>query len=251
MNWKLPELVVITGASGGIGASVAKELSSMGCEIEGWDVNDGEFVSRIVDLSSSDGLSSACDSLLSGVGVGSSIGLVHCAGVQLSGGVGALGGEEWIRALGVNVLSVDAIVQSFLGSNRGPVIESVVCVGSVHVRGTTRKALPYAVTKHALWGWVRSAALELGVSGTRVNMVSPGAVDTDMLRDGLRSRATESRTVQDLAGEVAMRTPLRRLGVADDIAGAVAFLLSDQSLFVTGCDLVIDGGVTAQLASEG
>jgi NAD(P)-dependent dehydrogenase (short-subunit alcohol dehydrogenase family) len=101
----------------------------------------------------------------------------------------------------------------------------------------------YAATKHAVVGMSKSAALQYAHTDIRVNVVSPGSTETDLLTD-LYPRA-EERAVR------AARAPLRRLGQPEDVANAALWLMSPLSGYVTGQVLIVDGGVTAGSASPG
>ena len=95
----------------------------------------------------------------------------------------------------------------------------------------------YIASKHAVLGLTKSAAIEYGSNGIRVNAVSPGAVRTDMLRDMFGDGAIKEMTAVH---------PIRRIGSPEEIADAVAWLFSEDSSYYTGQSLVLDGGLTAQ-----
>ena len=109
---------------------------------------------------------------------------------------------------------------------------SLVFISSVAARAGLTGLSVYAATKGALVSFSRTLAREYGERGIRSNCVMPGFLETDM--SASLSAAQRERLVR--------RTPLRRLGVAADVVGAVAFLLSDEARFVTGSELVVDGG---------
>jgi NAD(P)-dependent dehydrogenase (short-subunit alcohol dehydrogenase family) len=95
----------------------------------------------------------------------------------------------------------------------------------------------YSATKHAVIGLSKSAALQYAANGVRVNVISPGGTDTEMLRDLYGSQqALDAR---------ARRTPLQRLASAEEVANTVVWLASPLSSYVTGQALIVDGGVTA------
>jgi 3-oxoacyl-[acyl-carrier protein] reductase len=113
---------------------------------------------------------------------------------------------------------------------------SVVCLAStVAHRGGPASQAHYVAAKAGILGLVRATARELGPQGIRVNAVSPGFTDT-MLNVGMFS--------DDEVAERAARSPLGRIAVSDDIARVVAFLLCDDSQFVTGQEILVDGGAS-------
>ena len=95
----------------------------------------------------------------------------------------------------------------------------------------------YAATKAAVVGLTRSLALEVAPSGIRVNAIAPGCIETDMVK-GL-GEETKAMLVEE--------TPIGRLGTPEDIANLVSFLASEKAGFITGQDIVVDGGMTKQM----
>jgi 3-oxoacyl-[acyl-carrier protein] reductase len=120
---------------------------------------------------------------------------------------------------------------------------SIVSIASVSgIRGQEKRAA-YCGTKGAVLQITRAAALELASSGVRVNAVSPGAVDTPLLRNArFAGQANQDELIADLGGSL----PLGRIGLAEDIARAVLYLASDEASWVTGTNLVVDGGAHAR-----
>jgi NAD(P)-dependent dehydrogenase (short-subunit alcohol dehydrogenase family) len=236
--------VIITGAAGGIGAAICQRVRSDGyiaigidrdsCSEADVDVRmDLRESERLIDI----GQELARDYQLKSV--------IHNAAVQPLAGAGETSLGEWMDALRVNVIAVDALVsgtRESLAANEG----SVVVVSSVHARATTGGLTAYATSKAALEGWVRSAALDLGPE-IRVNAVAPGAVDTAKLREGF---ARWGESAEERKAVLRERTALRRIGEPADVAAAVSFLIGDDARFITGSVLVVDGGATARLGSE-
>ena len=120
---------------------------------------------------------------------------------------------------------------------------AIVNLSSVHAIATSEKVAAYAASKGAVLALTRAMALELAQDGIRVNALLPGAVDTPMLRTGIKSEI-------EIDG-LARRTPLGRIGQPEEIAQAALFLADDErSSFITGQALVVDGGATARLGTE-
>jgi NAD(P)-dependent dehydrogenase (short-subunit alcohol dehydrogenase family) len=171
--------------------------------------------------------------------------VVHNGAVQPIAEAGETSLDEWVEALRVNVIAVDALISGTrenLAANEG----SVVVISSVHARATSGGVTAYATTKAALEGWVRSAAMDLAPR-IRVNAVAPGAIDTSKLREGF---ARWGESAEERKAILRQRTALHRIGEPSEVAGAVSFLIGDDARFVTGTVLVVDGGATARLGSE-
>jgi NAD(P)-dependent dehydrogenase (short-subunit alcohol dehydrogenase family) len=237
--------VVITGAAGGIGAALCERMRKDGYIAIGIDRNPAPAadIDLQVDLSESEQLVDLGRELARDYDLKA---VVHNGAVQPIAGAGETSLDEWVNALRVNVIAVDALTSGTrenLAANDG----SVVVVSSVHARATSGGVTAYATTKAALEGWVRSAAMDLG-PGIRVNAIAPGAIDTAKLREGFARWGAES--AEERKAVLRQRTALRRIGEPSDVAGAVSFLIGDDARFVTGTVLVVDGGATARLGSE-
>jgi NAD(P)-dependent dehydrogenase (short-subunit alcohol dehydrogenase family) len=237
--------VVVTGSAGDIGVAICRRLRREGFYVIGLDKNSSSEVDLAfqVDIGNSEELI-AIGQRISGEFVIKSV--IHNAAVQYVKKAGETSLTQWSEIFQVNVVAIDALLSTMLENlslNRG----SVVIIGSVHARATTGGLTAYATTKAALEGWARSAALDLGPN-IRVNVVAPGAIDSAKLREGFARWGDESSEAR--IEVLKSRTALGRLGTPADVAGAVSFLVGDNSLFVTGTTLIVDGGATARLGSE-
>jgi 2-keto-3-deoxy-L-fuconate dehydrogenase len=237
--------VVITGAAGGIGAALCERMRTDGYLTIGIDRNAAPAadIDLQLDMRESEELVKLGRTLARDYELKA---IVHNAAAQPIAGAGDTSLDDWVEALRVNVIAVDALVagtRESLANNDG----SVVVISSAHARATTGGVTAYATTKAALEGWVRSAALDLG-PGIRVNAVAPGAIDTAKLREGFARWGEES--AEERKAILRQRTALRRIGEPSEVAGAVSFLIGDDARFVTGAVLVVDGGATARLGSE-
>jgi gluconate 5-dehydrogenase len=163
--------------------------------------------------------------------------LVVNAGAFAGGEVWEIAPEQWRRAFAINVdAPFYAVQQAFsdLRERRGNVIIVSSVGGMISYRRSLAKVVPYTTSKAATIHLTRDLAAQLGDFGIRVNGIAPGQIDSGMT-------ATLS---EDQKRAVAERIPLGRLGAPSDLVGAVAFLASDLSAYVTGHTLVVDGGLT-------
>lgn len=163
----------------------------------------------------------------------------NAAAASVRARITELSPEDWDKALRINLtgafLMSREVIPSMQWAGQGVIINVASQLGSVAVQGSAA----YCATKGAILQFTKALALDHAEDGIRVNSLSPGAVLTPRLTD---LYGTEE------AAEAALspKHPIGRIGRPDDIAGAAVFLASDQSTFMTGADLVIDGGYTAQ-----
>jgi 3alpha(or 20beta)-hydroxysteroid dehydrogenase len=242
------KVALITGAARGQGAAEARLFVAEGAHVMLGDVldNDGEIVAKELgeraayrhhDVTSErdwDAIVGATRSAFGRVDV-----LVNNAGVFRILGLTATSLEEYMRIVTINqvgtFLGMKAVSEAMIGQGAGSIINISSVAGLRGSAGT----IAYTASKFAVTGMTKVAAVELAPFGVRVNSVHPGFIDTDMLRDALGS-------VFDADGMKA-RIPNGRLAGPDDVAGLVLYLASDESVYSTGSEFVVDGGMTAHL----
>lgn len=139
-----------------------------------------------------------------------------------------------INVLGV-ILSMKHEIRAMLKTGKGSIVNNASAAGSVSMPAFGI----YCASKHAVLGLTKAAALEVGKQGIRVNAVSPAGTQTDMMERFLGDN-------QEARAGFAAAHPIGRVAQSKEIAGAVAFLFSDEASFVVGHDLRVDGGFTAQ-----
>ena len=185
------------------------------------DIADGPAVARFLDVAK--------------LALGLPHGLVNCAGVATVGVLATMRDDLIDQAITTNLRGTLTLTRQVVRMMRvrgkgGSIVNISSVVG---VRGYRGMAV-YAATKGGIDAMTRALARELGGWGIRVNSVAPGYPRTDM------SAGLEESQLQ----KILRRTPLQRLGTPEDVVGPVRFLLSNESAFVTGQVLVVDGGIT-------
>lgn len=229
--------VIVTGASSGIGAACVDVLVEKGYQVIGVDRRPSSLADEhhVLDLSSPD----CGQELMRLIGEMPIDGLVNNAALQLNKAAESTTVEEFDELCAVNLRAPLMLAGSLL-----PRLESargfVVNVASVHAVATSKNISAYAATKGGLVALTRALAVEWGPR-VRVNAVLPGAIETDMLLDGLSRSALTPESLAD-------RHPLKKLGAPKDVAAAVCFLAQNE--FATGSLLTVDGGATARLSTE-
>ncbi|MET8976779.1 SDR family oxidoreductase [Streptomyces sp. NPDC004539] len=224
------KVVVVTGAARGQGAAEARALAREGAVVVATDVRpEGEGCRRL-DISSADDWDALAAELRETYGAVH--GLVNNAGIIERHRLEDVSAEDMERVQAVNTTGPLLGIQRL--SPLMPPGSSIVNIGSATAL-TGYYPVAYTASKWALRAVSKIAATELGPKGIRVNSVLPGYIETEMT--ALASQAFRDATI----GE----TPLGRSGTVDDIAPLVVFLLSDESSFITGAEIPVDGGLTA------
>ncbi len=166
--------------------------------------------------------------------------LVNNAGIVLGRSIEEMTVEEWDRLFDVNAKSVFLGTRASLGAMRDAGGGSIVNISSTAgLVGNDYNLAGYSSTKGAVRLFTKSTAIQHARDGIRCNSVHPGPIDTPMLAESRRGRGALTDEQQQ------QRTPLGQIGRPEDIAFAVIYLASDESSFVTGSEVVVDGGRTA------
>ena len=247
--------VLITGAAGGIGRATVALFAQKGWQVIGVDRAEfwagfpetGLFVRA--DISRSEELEAIFDQTRQYTGELNA--LVNNAALQIAKPLLETSVEEWDAVMASNLRSV------FLGVKLAyPLLKAagggaIVNVSSVHAVQTSANIAAYAASKGGLLALTRAMAIEFAPDNVRVNAILPGAVDTPMLRAGLGRGHLAGQDIHARLENLARRTVNGRIGRPEEIAHAIYFLADEeQSSFMTGQALIVDGGATARLSTE-
>jgi NAD(P)-dependent dehydrogenase (short-subunit alcohol dehydrogenase family) len=242
-------VVLVTGAAGRIGAAVARCLAVEGAHVAVADRDLGGAEQIVSEIANWLDVTTEVSVRETVVAVETRFGTithaVASAGIIATHPFLDLTVENWDRTLAVNLkgtfLTLQAVARRMVDASRGG---SLVAISSVAGRGGRPTAADYAASKAGVISLVRSAALALAPNGITVNAVCPGIVDTDMTRaiHALRAKLAGVTPEESLARLVAT-IPLGRMETAEDVANAVAFLLSSDGSYITGQALNVCGGL--------
>jgi NAD(P)-dependent dehydrogenase (short-subunit alcohol dehydrogenase family) len=245
------KIALITGGAAGIGRAIAETFAREGAEVVIADRNaeDGEAaaagivtkngaaVAHATDVSDSAQVKALMDRVAELHGRLDI--LVNNAGIGERSDFRHLDDEAWDRVWQVNVDGTVRCSREAFGLLRKSGKASVINISSLMANKHTRQMSAYSASKGAISALTRSLAVEYAPYGIRVNHLAPGYIDTDMI-----GRFTGNPLIAKL---LLGQTPLRRFGVAQDVANAALFLASDEAAYITGAGLSVDGGMAVTL----
>jgi NAD(P)-dependent dehydrogenase (short-subunit alcohol dehydrogenase family) len=242
---------VVTGGNRGIGLGMARGLAAAGAQVAIWSRAEDRNRAAVAEI---EGLGGQAVAFPCNVADEASVAETMAATLAAIGKVDSLFAnagtsgfakfpndfdlDEWNRVMDVNLtgvfLTTRAVADHMVDRAEGG---SIVLTGSVVARLALPLAPHYTASKGAVLSLGRSLAGRLGRHGIRVNVLSPGWVETEMAEGVISDERS--------AGYFMIRTPLRRWGAAEDFEGPAVFLASMASRFMTGAELVVDGGISS------
>lgn len=252
MNRFQGKAAIVTGGGSGIGLAVACRLASEGAAVALIDRSEAALAAAVATVAQHGGIvvtaiADVTDSAAvqrafaeSGDSLGRVDAVINSAGVIARGTLGETSDEEWLRVIHTDLSSMFYAARAavpFLRATGGGAIVNIASIAGS--RGAVNVA--YAAAKGGVASITRQLANELACDGIRVNAVSPGFTATPL-----------NQTLRDAGAERgwSTRIPLGRYATPEEIAAACAYLASDDASYVTGVDLVVDGGLSAVLRPE-
>ena len=235
------KVILVTGASRGIGKAIATQLKAMGGNVIGTATSEhgaaniseylGEGQGLVLNVTDDASISAMFDLIKEKHGAVDI--LVNNAGITRDNLMMRMKDDEWNDIINTNLTSVfkisKAVLRAMMKKRNGRIINIGSVVGTMGNAGQVN----YATAKAGLIGFTKSLAREVASRGITVNTVSPGFIDTDM---------TQTLTEEQKEGIFA-QVPANRLGKPEEIANAVAFLASDSAAYITGETLHVNGGM--------
>jgi NAD(P)-dependent dehydrogenase (short-subunit alcohol dehydrogenase family) len=240
---------VVTGGNGGIGLGMARALLQAGARVAIWGTNPdkteraraelsgfGEVFALVCDVGDEHAVDAAFAESVARLGHVDAC-FANAGVSSFSAPIGSMTHEEFRRVMRVNL---DGVFFTFRAASRHMIERGaggslVVTASTAAVEGAARNS-HYGASKGAVTSYARALAVELARHRIRVNSILPGWIESDMTSGVFGD--------SKFAGAVLPRVPLRRWGTADDFGGIAVYLASDASSYMTGADLLIDGGYT-------
>lgn len=239
---------LITGAGTGLGRAIAEEFARQDAHVLITDCNEalvretgdaivahgGKVTALRADVTSTEDIAALAKSIRDDVSGKLNI-LVNNAGITKRADFRHQTDDEWRDILDINLHGIIRCSRDFLPLLRAAERASIINLSSIMGKRHVRQLSAYSTTKAAVSGLTRSMAVEYAAFDIRVNALCPGYVETALTKQILRNPEVRKGLI--------MQTPMGRLATPEDIARAALFLGSDDSAFITGTDLVVDGGM--------
>ena len=249
------KVIIITGAAMGLGLAAAKELASKGANLTLVDYNekslteakddiskkfpDVKIITVVADVSNEDAVKNYVDETVKAFG--RIDGLYNNAGIEgRQAGMTEYDVNIFKKVIDINLMGVyygmRYVIPVMQKQNYGRIV-NVASVGGI--RGVLNQT-PYVASKHAVSGMTKNAALEYGRDGIVTNAIAPGAILTPMVAEAFKQVNPQDPKAAET--EYAQANPTKRLGLPEEVAKVVAFLLSEDASYVNGQTIAIDGG---------
>ena len=245
------KIAIVTGSGVGIGRAIALRFAAEGAHVWVTDINPdtaeetvrdiksagGAATSMVVDVSKGQDLTALVRSVEAAHGLADV--LVNNAGIVVRGEVRNLSDADWTKLREVNLDAILRLSRDALGLLRKSKSASIINISSIMAHRGLRPLAAYTATKGAITALTKGLAVEYSPFNIRVNAVAPGYVETAITDRILKFPAARQGLID--------KTPMGRLGRPEDMTGAAVFFASDDSIYCTGAELAVDGGMSAGL----
>ena len=232
----------ITGAGQGIGRAIAEAFSNEGARVIASDVNATALQAvaaelgvetTVLDVTDKPAIE-ACAATYGAVNV-----LVNCSGVVSNGTILDCDDKDWDLSMAVNARAmfhtIAAFLPGMLAQDGGAIVNIASIVSSL--RGAANR-FAYGASKGAVLGITKSVAMDFVEQGIRCNAICPGTIDSPSLQERMRAAGNYEAARENFIN----RQPMKRLGTVEEIAAVAITLAGDETKFMTGTEVVIDGG---------
>jgi NAD(P)-dependent dehydrogenase (short-subunit alcohol dehydrogenase family) len=245
------KIAIVTGSGGGIGAAIAERFAVEGAHVWVTDINGetaeetvrgikakgGAATAMVVDVSKGQDITALLRNVENAHGYADV--LVNNAGILVRGEVRQLSDADWTKLREVNLDGVLRLSRDVLPLLRKSKAPTIINISSIMAYRGLRPLAAYTATKGAITALTKGLAVEYAPFNIRVNSIAPGYVET-----GITDRLLKLPPVKQALID---KTPMGRLGTPEDMTGAAVFFASDDSLYCTGSELAVDGGMGAGL----
>jgi NAD(P)-dependent dehydrogenase (short-subunit alcohol dehydrogenase family) len=252
MNGIADSVAIVTGASSGIGRAAAHRFGEEGATVVAADVDPEKGAATVEEIRAAGGEAAFVETDVSDADEVASLveaTVDRYGGLDFAFNNAGIEGrndptadqptDNWARVVDVNLkgvfLGMRAQIAAMRDHGGGAIVNTSSIAGLVGFRGVG----PYVASKHGVIGLTKTAALEYGSEGIRVNAICPGVIDTPMVE---RSAEADPELVE----QVSAATPLGRIGTPEEVGDVAVWLCSDDASFVTGEAMVVDGGYVSQ-----
>ena len=237
------KIILITGANRGIGHNILKKIATCGYTVIGTSrskdgadmiteaLKDSNGKGIVMDVTNQESINSSVSKIKEDYGI--IFGLVNNAGITNDNLLMRMSDEQWNTVIETNLTSLYRVTKSVIKDMMKERTGRIVNIGSiVGIMGNAGQS-NYSATKSGLLGFTKSLAREVSSRNINVNAISPGFIDTDM------TRALSEEQIEALTKNI----PLGRIASSDEVSSVVAFLLSDDSSYITGENINVNGGL--------